>query len=486
MNAKESINIMTDLEKEFNLFDLEIRNLKVWYFCRHEINYIIRSAMSTNKVKNKTKFYIDDKIKTNLIKAILYIKSLKWRFNTYKHTEILCLSTINMRRDEEEGKSFDIMFDYIGKYSKNIKYSILNTFNGKQFDKNCYTEECYNMTNYCLNIYLYKKYYKLILRKNEIEKIKILFDKIERYIMMEYKIHISITNIILRNIAALIMSFKYAYKTLKKVNPRVLYVECAYSNVHLPFIYAAKKIGIKIVEFQHGIVTKKHLGYMFNYKDMLKDPIPDYICVYGKYFGDLLKEINPKLNSQIIEYGYPYLYEQIINNITNNENKYKYIITTQGEYNRNNWIDFLMELVQIDKQSKILVKLHPSEVNYYKQYYSELIGNDRIEFDSDRNLYECLQMSEIHLSCFSTCHYEALCLNKKTVVIMFPGWENVKVLKEYGVDFILNPKELLNLSYNKDSILFDKFKKDFFNIDDKLTHEYIEKKINNINEYFIQ
>lgn len=483
MSLEQSIDIMTEVEKEFNLFDLKIRNLKVWYFCRQEINYIIKKTMVSSEEKNIS--HINKKYKTNLVKSALYIKSLKWRFNRYKHTDILCLSTINMRRAYEKGKSFDIVFDYIGKYSKYINYAVLNTFNGKQFDENCYTKECYNMTNYCFNIYKYKKYYKLILKDSEIDKIKEIFDEIELYIFKKYKIKVKITNIVLQNVAALIKSYKDADKILRKIKPKALYVECAYSNVHLPFIYSAKKMGINIIEFQHGIITKQHLGYVFNNKNDKQDPIPDYICVYGKYFSELLKEINPQSNFKTIEYGYPYLYEQIINSPNKGKEEYKYIITTQGEYNRDNWIEFILELLKIDKKSKILVKLHPSEASYYKQYYYKLMYNDRVDFDSKRNLYECLSSSAIHLSCFSTCHYEALCVNKKSVVVKFPGWENVEVLKNYGVEFISNAEELEKIYSNK-NILFDEFKKDFFNIDGDITCEYLKNKVNTINQHFVQ
>lgn len=493
LKIEDPINIMIDLEKKFNLFDIKVRDLKIWYFCRQEVNYrissSINSSVNSSRKVEKGEGQFKASIKNNLKKTLLYLKSLRWGINDYEETDILCLSNNNMRREIEDGKEFDIIFDYIGKYLKGTSYSILNTFSGKQFTKNYYTEKCYNLTNYCLNIYLYKSYYNIVLRKEEIEYIRELFHKAEEYIFDNYKLRINITETVLRNTAALVKSYKYAYSVLKKVKPKVLYVECAYSNLHLPFIYGAKKIGIKVVEFQHGVISSRHLGYLFNDTSPKKDPIPDYICVYGSYARKLLEDMNSGLNIELIEYGYPYLNEKSIEVQNNSRNKkYKYLITTQGSVNYKHWRKFIEELLEEDKRGKILVKLHPNEINQYKDYYSNLLNNNRVEFTTDKNVYECLKLSEIHLSSFSTCHYEAICCNVDTIVVRFPGWEHVNILKKYGVKFVDNPWELINyLNNEKCGILFNKFKKDFFNIENsELNTRNISKKIANINEHFLQ
>lgn len=494
LKVEDPINIMMNLEKKFNLFDIEIRNLKIWYFCRQEVNYVINSSINflLDEFKringNKRTFKMNFKV--NEKKALLYLRNLTWGINNYKKTDILCLSSNNMRREIKDGKEFDIIFDYIGVYLKDVSYSILNTFSGKQFTRGCYTENCYNLTNYCLNIYLYKRYYKFVLTKEEIAFIKYLFHEVEEYIFITYNIKVNITKTVLRNVSALIKSYEYAYNVIKKMDPKVLYVECAYSNLHLPFIQAAKNLGIKVVEFQHGVISNRHLGYLFNDSDPKNNPIPDYICLYGRYSKRLLEDMNPNLNIKLIEYGYPYLNEKVKEVEQSNRYKeYKYLITTQGQVNYKYWRRFIKDLLGKDEEGKILVKLHPNEINQYRGYYSNLLDNDRVDFTINKNIYECLECSEVHLSSFSTCHYEAICCNVETIVVMFPGWEHVNILREYGVEFIKDAKELINyLHANRSNILFEKFKKDFFNIEnnDEIKKEDMKKRIINLNNYFLK
>jgi hypothetical protein len=345
------------------------------------------------------------------------------------------------------------------------------------------------MTNYSLKIYLYKKLYKSILKKDEIELIDKKCENIEGYIFDKYGVKISIKDIVLQNTAALIESYKYACRVLSAIKPKVLYVECAYSNVHLPFIYAAKESGIKTVEFQHGLISKGHTGYSFNEGEEGMQPVPDYICVYGAYFKNLIEDMNNGKNLNIMEYGYPYLYEKCID-VQNYKGKkeYNYLITTQGQYTYKQWNVFIKDLLTVDKSCTILVKLHPYEVNNFREFYKGLLNEKRVKFETKMNVYECFKICRKHLSVYSTCHFEAIACNIETFVVKFPGWEHVSILKNYGVNFINNAGELNECMISpKNKTLFDAFKKDFFNMECvDIDMDKLKQKITKINRFFIE
>nr|WP_307905764.1 hypothetical protein [Clostridium botulinum] len=252
-----------------------------------------------------------------------------------------------------------------------------------------------------------------------------------------------------------------------------MYVECAYSPTHLLFVYAAKSLKIPVIEFQHGLISDKHIGYRYNEKTYDLDPVPDYICVYGSHFENIIRKMNPNLQINILKYGNPLLYEEIFErnnntNIVDNEETYEYLVTTQGEEFSKYWTRFLKRLLEVDKEGKILLKVHPNEVMLYKQLYSEILSNPRVIVDENYNIYDCLKRSKRHLSCFSTCHYEALVYNVPTYVIKFPGWEHVQNLRNYNVQYVNTADEFVsNIKTNNKDILFNKFKKDFYDIDTK-------------------
>ena len=328
----------------------------------------------------------------------------------------------------------------------------------------------------------------MVLSRDEIKYIKSVFDEVQFYILEKYKIDIPITEIVLENTSVLLKGHKYALNILNKVNPKVLYTQCFYSPSHIIFVYAAKMLNIKVVEFQHGLISEKHYGYILNESIRDKDPIPDYFCVFGTHFKNVILKINPKINLNILEYGYPFLYEQLAENLKYIEEKeYEFIITTQGSAYAEHWCGFIRKLLSLEPKCKILVKVHPNELMEYKDLYRDIMTNSRVHFDTTGNIYTCLRKSKVHLSCFSTCHYEAMVCNIPTFVVKFPGWENVAELKEYFVCFVSSAEELLDtISNNHTTMLFDKFRKDYFNIDScEIIGEKLIKDIKDTNKFFL-
>ncbi|KEH98033.1 capsule biosynthesis protein [Clostridium massiliodielmoense] len=481
-------DILLDIERKFKLFDLELREFRFWWMSRYKIYELIR-----NIITNKNKVSSGDTKILNLKKSLSnfkYLKSFKLGKNKYSHSDILCVSGTTLRRQIVEKKYFDVIFDFIGKYDKNNSYAILNTLSGNGFIGNHYTPECYNMSNLTLANHFVKKTYKFVLKPKEIKYIEDTFKKVENYLKQEYNINLDLCKIVCGQTAILLENYNIAFNIVKRVSPKVLYVECAYSPTHLLFVYVAKNLNIPVVEFQHGLISDKHIGYKYNKETYKVDPVPDYICVYGSYFGEIIQKMNPDLDLNIIKYGNILLYEEVSKEYNRYDNKtdntYDYLVTTQGEEFSKYWNIFLKRLLEIDKNSKILLKVHPNEIMVYKQLYGEVLSNSRVTFAENYNIYDCLKMSKKHLSCFSTCHYEALVYNVPTYVIKFPGWEHVNKLEHYNVGFFNTADEFISyIKEEKNNILFNKFKKDFFDIDsDKIDIKRIQQKIVGFNNLF--
>lgn len=475
-------DILLDIEKKFDLFDIEINGFKVWWMSRYKIYELIDCEFK--KIENANNISTPLKYKFS---KLIYLKSLNFKINSYKKSDILCICGDDMRKKKVDGKAFDILFDYIGEYDKDTSYSILNTLSGKGFYKNAYTKNCYNMANMAFRDYAHRKMWRFILKKKHIRYINSIFDNVEKYLYNKYSINVSLKKEVCKQSAVIIKEFNRARKILKKVNPKVLYSDCAYSPTNLIFVYAAKNLNIPVVEYQHGLINERHVGYIYNKKVEKEDPIPDFLCVYGSHFEKVIRKVNPQSNLNIIQHGNLFLYEQLIKRQSDikREKVYDYLITTQGKLYASYWVEFIKDLLNEDKTSKILVKVHPNEMLEYKNYYKDIINEPRITFTNNVTVYDCFKISKKHLSCFSTCHYEALTYDLPTYVIKLPGWHHVAHLKEYNVKYFSSARELkeyLDKSIDE-NILFDKFKKEFFNIEsDKLSYDILKDKVSYINK----
>lgn len=484
----DASEILLKLEQNFDLFNLELRGFRIWWMSRYKVYENIQATLNNrNKENNKSSTDIDLK---KYLSNGKYLSSFKWGINNYIQSDILCISGTTLRRKIVDNKYFDIIFDFIGKYDKS-NYGILNTLSGNGFEKNHYTLKCYNMCNLTLKNHIIKAIYKIKLNKEEKEYISYKFKKVERYLKNEYNINLDLTRVVCEQTAILFSQYKIALRIIRKINPKVLYVECAYSPTHLLFVYAAKVLKIPVVEFQHGLISSKHIGYKYNESTYKIDPVPDYICVYGSYFETIIRKMNPNLKLNIIRYGYPFLYEELLGKKNNNliENKeFDYLITTQGEEYSDYWVKFIQGLLEKDKSCKVLLKVHPNEILIYKQLYSKILSSSRVVVSQNENIYDCFKKSKRHISCFSTCHYEALVYDIPTYVIKFPGWQHVRMLEHYNVKCFNSAAEFIDyLKINPDEeILFDQFKKDFFDIEsDNINEDKIKEKVVCTNRFFI-
>ena len=83
-------------------------------------------------------------------------------------------------------------------------------------------------------------------------------------------------------------------------NPKVVFMTVAYTN--FGYIRAFKERGIKVVEFQHGIISKNHHAYFYS-KDI--DPIqfPDYVVSTGDFEKSVFDEENHFPVKEVIPIG---------------------------------------------------------------------------------------------------------------------------------------------------------------------------------------
>lgn len=216
------------------------------------------------------------------------------------------------------------------------------------------------------------------------------------------------------------------------------------------WVAAAKEMGIKVVEFQHGVIHKNQPQYNWptnfsNKKNKLL--VPDIILMWGQYWVDenLLNKFWSK--KDLLPMGLVKMDEKrelycklVENSIKTASNQTVTYVYTSCKPIRSYAIEFLKDVLAKFKEkslsAKLIIKLHPYEDSEYT-YYNELkiMYPDYCEvyYDKDMSLYECFIMSDVHLSVYSAAILESIELGRPTLILNLPGKEYFDSLISKGI-----------------------------------------------------
>jgi len=236
---------------------------------------------------------------------------------------------------------------------------------------------------------------------------------------------------------------------LQRIRPRALLLTTAVEYISL--VAAAKELGIRVIEFQHGLINRHHTAYSWTkyalpYKKHM--PLPDQIFVYGDYWRDELVA-NGFWDEEIRSVGSLRIDQYRQQPRRQESTPFTILITTQNE-DTTKLVRFLDEFLDIAKERlclRLVVKLHPAEgdKNNYRiltkhgDLVTILLGSE------SPSTFSLLNQSNLHISIYSTCHYEALGLGVPTAILPLYKHEMVLHLVETGHAYLIqSPTELLN------------------------------------------
>lgn len=231
----------------------------------------------------------------------------------------------------------------------------------------------------------------------------------------------------------------------KRMNFERAIIECHYHEEG--FILACKKNNIKVIELQHGLISKEDIFFVFPSQVSACTPkalFADHILVYGAYWRNVLLGGSEYKNEQIGIIGYyPFDKEEKI--FIKNNNKKRILITTQYSISIYyiNYVKWLSSV--IDSNWEIVVKTHPSES---KQLYNELLSLNNVVITDD-NLNSLIDASEFTISIFSTTLFDTVRKGKVAFAL------NIEFFKDYVLD-VVSTNAIFKLEVNENPI--EKFK----------------------------
>ncbi|OCL27628.1 hypothetical protein U472_03495 [Orenia metallireducens] len=364
------------------------------------------------------------------------------------------LNTVAFNPFENQGLEFDIvMFSDVRNniIRKDEKYfNIIHDYFALQFSKNTLIIEKsyrrkYKLPRYFENV----KFLDIIdfLVASKIKDVKVEKQDEEEIVKfinflkmnLKFNINKSMCNNIKNELIILSKKLKFYhlyYKVLFLIlNPKIIFLKCASYGDKGYLIKWAKDFGIKVGEFQHGMISRNHSAY--NYGDNIfynldyKKYLPDYLLTYGDYWGE-----NIKIPVNKISIGNPHFYKKLekYKNRDQNSLKNKILIVSQGSVT-NKLVNLTKNLSYLLKNQdvEIIYRLHPGEIPFHDRY-TDLQKLNNVTINDSGDIYDLIYQSNSIVGVYSTTLFEAIGFNKP-IFIYEHELSNMHIPMEIGERF---------------------------------------------------
>jgi len=200
----------------------------------------------------------------------------------------------------------------------------------------------------------------------------------------------------------------------------------------------------KIVNVGHGILSKGQ--YYTNTETARREEQADLICVPGKYHAEIMRKI---ISKPVIATGMAKL-DKLFSGEINKKSvckKYnlpfdrKYILFAPTFNDELSAIPFVMDRINEvipDDNTLMIIKLHGSTKEEYREMYKQLVKKDsRIIYASrgEVDIVPFLALCDLMISDVSSTMIEFIALNKPIILFNNPNWEKYKNYNSQDIEF---------------------------------------------------
>ncbi len=207
----------------------------------------------------------------------------------------------------------------------------------------------------------------------------------------------------------------YFYRMLlrRKQVKRVILVVSYYN---MPLVCAAKKLGIEVVEMQHGVISAYHLGYHFPYTQ--GDCFPDKLLLFGDYWKEVAAYPR-RVKLGISGNTFIAMPEEV----SFDKERDTILVISQATIGEK-----LQTLILNNREAlevyQIYFKLHPSEFNEMQRRYQGLMTMPNVSLIRTEQTVEQLQLRCMYqIGIYSTAIYEGIEKQCKTLLLEETGIE---------------------------------------------------------------
>ncbi|MEV0291638.1 hypothetical protein AB0H36_46560 [Kribbella sp. NPDC050820] len=191
---------------------------------------------------------------------------------------------------------------------------------------------------------------------------------------------------------------------LRRHRIQTVYVVVAYFHQHI--VGAARDLGIRVVELQHGAISPFHLGYSYPGRPVVADQ-PDELWCFGSYWTDIA-DLPAGMRTSVI--GASYLPETTAKEPT------LAVFLSQGTIGA--------ELLHV---AESVAKEHPSLNVVFRPHPSERAADytipDGVRLSTEGSTLELLAAATYQVGVSTTALFEGMALGCRTAVANLPGHE---------------------------------------------------------------
>lgn len=198
-----------------------------------------------------------------------------------------------------------------------------------------------------------------------------------------------------------------------------LFLITSYTN--MGYVKACREAGVRVTEFQHGVINKAHFAYNVS-KNIDPMNYPDYLLTWGEFEKQVFAEENFFIDSRrVIAVGHFYL--DFINSNLQPDTTLGRVL---GRYTKT--IAFTAQDAFEEKVLPVIVELAMLKPEWAVVYIprrktaADYTGMpENVIFAGHLNCYEVMAQTDIHVTVSSTCALEAPALGKPNVLFDFEG-----------------------------------------------------------------
>jgi len=412
-----AIDFVKEVETKYDVESIKVKDMEVWPFLR--IPYYVAYS-------NKYDFNIKQQKKTSLWTKTKRVKNVFYGFwNLFKKYDYLvfsCVFETRLMNGRYVNKLAEFLMSELGK--KRVLL-IENPEDGSHFKRSKLSTKNIISSDF----FLVFRYLPLLKRRFIINNEVIL-----KEINSKYDLNINYRMLISRFICYknLFRLFFRAYKT------RLVFISEYYNSMYQAAVYTAKKLDIKTIELQHGVINNKHPAYNVFVK-LDKSFFPDYLFAFGDSVKNVFDEDNYFIKKDnVLPIGSMYIdyindeykaSEETIKMFSNFRKKYKRIVAVPSQKTiENKLIDFLKKSASLSKN--VLYIFVPRDVN---KDYSNANFPENIILLKNLNVYQIIKEANFHATVYSTCSLEAPALGVPNILINIDG-----MARKYYSDLLMN------------------------------------------------
>lgn len=197
-------------------------------------------------------------------------------------------------------------------------------------------------------------------------------------------------------------------RMLDRVQPRVVVMEDASYGSRAPFIALMKRRGIQVLEPQHGWIGPSHAAY--NYGEVagsedFRAGLPDVLLTFGEYWNQGIR-----YPSRTVAIGKPHM-DAMSSDLPDFASRPREILVISSVADPEETSHLTLQLRDLLPEDwEVVFRPHPSERQDLETRYPRLVGEARIRFDENLDVYDSLRRCRGAIGVASTVLYEAVAM----------------------------------------------------------------------------